>query len=152
MLCVLEIFIVLIMVPEQENNIFGFNKEVCRKKDTAKTVGDDNKDYSLAFKLTVDNFNSIRDNSLLLDTGATATILNDKSTFLNFDGNFNPKNHYIELADGSRACGIVSAKGRAKVLLHDLEGVPHDVILEDAYLAICRTYFLPKQQSLREVP
>ena len=57
------------------------NKEVCRKKDTAKNVGDDNKDYSLAFKLTVDNFNSIRDNSLLLDTGATATILNDKSTF-----------------------------------------------------------------------
>ena len=110
------------------------------------------KDYSLAFKLTVDNFNSIRANSLLLDTGATATILNDKSTFLNFDDNFNPENHYIELADGSRECGIVSAKGRAKVLLHDLESVPHDVFLEDAYLAICRTYFMSKQQSLREVP
>ena len=106
--------------------------EVCRKKDTAKTVSDDNKDASFAFKVTVDNFNTIRDNSLLVDTGATAHILNDKAKFLNFDDKFNPVNHYIELADGSRACGIVSAKGRAKVLLHDLEGVLDEVFLEDA--------------------
>ena len=51
---------------------------------------------------------------------------------MKFDDKFKPENHYIELADGSRACGIVSAKGRAKVLLHDLEGVPHEVFLEDA--------------------
>ena len=95
-------------------------------------MSDDNKDASFAFKVTVDNFNTIRDNSLLVDTGATAHILNDKAKFLNFDDKFNPVNHYIELADGSRACGIVSAKGRAKVLLRDLEGVPHEVFLEDA--------------------
>ena len=69
---------------------------------------------------------------MLVDTGATAHILNEKSKFLKFDDNLKPENHYIELADGSRACGIVSAKGRAKVLLHDLEGVPHHVFLEDA--------------------
>ena len=108
------------------------NTEVCRKKDTAKTVSDDSKDASFAFKVTLDNFNSIRDNSLLVDTGATAHILNEKSKFLKFDDNLKPENHYIELADGSRACGIVSAKGRAKVLLHDLEVVPHEVFLEDA--------------------
>ena len=51
---------------------------------------------------------------------------------MKFDDKFKPENHYIELADGSRTCGIVSAKGRAKVLLHDLEGVPHEVFLEDA--------------------
>ena len=68
---------------------------------------------------------------MLVDTGATAHILNEKSKFLKFDDNFKPENHYIELADGSRACGIVSAKGRAKVL-HDLEGVPHELFLEDA--------------------
>ena len=125
--------------PKKENNRWcshcrskTHNTEVCRKKDTAKTVSDDNKDASFAFKVTVDNFNTIRDNSLLVDTGATAHILNDKAKFLNFDDKFNPVNHYIELADGSRACGIVSAKGRAKVLLHDLEGVPHEVFLEDA--------------------
>ena len=31
------------------------NTEVCRKKDTAKTVSDDSKDASFAFKVTVDN-------------------------------------------------------------------------------------------------
>ena len=39
---------------------------------------------------------------------------------------FKPENHYIELADA------VSAKGRAKVRLYDLEGFPGEVILEDA--------------------
>ena len=79
----------------------------------------------------MDNFNSIRDNSLLVDTGATAHILNEKSTFFKFHDKFKPEYHYMELADGSRAYGIVSAKGRAKVL-HDLEGVRHQVFLEDA--------------------
>ena len=122
--------------PKKESNRWcrskTHNTEVCRKKGTAKTVSDDSKDASFAFKVTVDNFNSIRDNSLLVDTGATAHILNEKSKFLKFDDNFKPENHYIDLADGSRACGIVSAKGSAKVLLPDLEGVPHEVFLEDA--------------------
>ena len=95
-------------------------------------MSDDSKDASFAFTVTVDNFNSIRDNSLLVDTGATAHILNEKSKFLKYYDKFKPKNHYTELADGSRACGIVSAKGRAKVLLHDLEGVPCEDFLEDA--------------------
>jgi len=69
----------------------------------------------------VDNFNSTRGNSLLVDTGATAHILNDKSKFLKFDDEFKPENHYIELADGSRVSGVVSAKGRAQVMLHDVE-------------------------------
>ena len=148
--------------PKKENNRWcshcrskTHNTEVCCKKDTAKTVSDDNKDGSFAFKVTVGNFNTIRDNSLLVDTGATAHILNDKAKFLNFDDKFNPASHYIELADGSRAYGIVSAKGRAKVFLHDLEGdSPMKFFLKMlcTYLAISRTYFLSKQQSVREVP
>ena len=81
------------------------------------------RDASVAFKVAADNFDSVRGNSLLVDTGATAHILNDKSKFLKFDEDFKPENHYIELADGSRACGVVSAKGRAKIILHDVEGV-----------------------------
>ena len=43
-----------------------------------KTVSDDkcNKDASFAFRVTGYNFNSVRENSLLVDTGATAHILN----------------------------------------------------------------------------
>ena len=80
----------------------------------------------------MDNFNSTRRNSSLVDTGATAHILNDKSKFLKFDDEFKPENHYIESADGSRASGVVSAKGRAQVMLHDVEGNVHKVFLEDA--------------------
>ena len=108
------------------------NTDVCRKKDTAKTVSDDKRGASFAFKVTVDSLNVTRENSLLVDTGATAHILNDKSKFLHFDDDFKPENHYIELADGSRACGVVSARGRAQVTLHDVGGVPYEVFLEDA--------------------
>ena len=58
------------------------NTEVCCKKDTAKTASHDSKDALFAFKVTVDNFNSIRDNSLLVDTVVTAHIINEKSKFL----------------------------------------------------------------------
>ena len=60
------------------------NTDACRKKDSAKT----------AFRVTVDNFDSVRENSLIVDTGATAHILNDKSKFLKFDEDFKPENHY----------------------------------------------------------
>ena len=78
-------------------------------------MSDDSKDASFAFKVTVDNLNAIRDNSLLVDIGATAHILNEKSKFLKFDDKFKPENHCIRLADGSRACGInCICKGQSK--------------------------------------
>ena len=97
-----------------------------------KTVSDDKKDTLFAFKVTVDNFNSAIESSFLVDIGATANIINGKSNFLKFEDEFKPENHYKELADGSRLCGVESAKGRAKVVLHDVEGVAHEVFLEDA--------------------
>ena len=97
-----------------------------------KTVSDDKKDTSFAFKVTVDNFNSAIENSFLVDIGATANILNGKSNFLKFEDEFKPENHYKELPDGSRLCDVASAKSRAKVILHDVEGVAHEVFLEDA--------------------
>lgn len=130
------------------------NTDVCRKKDSAKTVSDDKsdkRDASFAFKVTVDNFDSVREDSLLVDTGATAHILNDKSKFLKFDKDFKPENHYIELADGSRACGVVSAKGRAKIILHDVEGVAHEVFLEGAlYIPSYRQNIFSVQSAINK--
>ena len=40
--------------------------------------------------------------NLLLDTGATSHIMNDKSKFVDFDSKFDPSTHFNELADGSR--------------------------------------------------
>ena len=130
------------------------NTGVCRKKDSAKTMSDDKsdkRDASFAFRVTVDNFDSVKEDSLLVDTGATAHILNDKSKFLKFDKDFKPENHYIELADGSRACSVVSAKGRAKIILHDVEGVGHDFFLEGAlYIPSYRQNIFSVQSAINK--
>ena len=41
--------------------------------------------------------------------------------FLNFDEQFDPSNHFIELADGSKA-NVVVGRGNAKVKLYDING------------------------------
>ena len=69
---------------------------------------------------------------LLVDCGATTHIVNDKSKFTRFDENFDPSNHVIELADGSRQKGIVLGKGDASVCIYDVNGIPQDILLKNA--------------------
>jgi predicted aspartyl protease len=81
--------------------------------------------------------------NLLVDTGATSHIINDKSKFIAFDGNFDSSSHVIELADGRKA-NVVTGKGVAKVKLYDVNGSSHDIILNNAlymYHLINRIYF-----------
>ena len=65
--------------------------------------------------------------NLLVDAGVTSLIINDKSKFIAFDGNFDLNSHAIELADGSKA-NVVTGKGVAKVELYDINGSSHDII------------------------
>ena len=44
--------------------------------------------------------------AFLVDTGATCHIVNYDSGFISVDEHFNPENHYIELADGSKTCNL----------------------------------------------
>ena len=69
--------------------------------------------------------------NLLLDTGATSNIINDKSKFVDFDRKFDSSTHFIELADGSRA-NVILGKGNAKVKLFDANGILQDVVLNNA--------------------
>ena len=63
------------------------DKKQCRKKrDTVKTVMDDQSPDSFAFK--VFECQSICQDSLLVDCGATAHILTEKSKFTSFEQNF----------------------------------------------------------------
>ena len=115
-------------------------KNCRKKKDTAKkqrihwerTPNDDEHTSAFAFKDTnkksgIDNSNS----SLLLDTGATSHIINDKSKFVDFNQEFNPSAHVIELADGSKA-NVVLGKGNGKVKLCDVNGNAREVMLNSA--------------------
>ena len=71
-------------------------------------------------------------NNLLVDCGATSHIIKDGSKFIKFDSDFNPSSHFIELADGTRTNGVAHGRGTASVLLYDVNGSPHKIMLEDA--------------------
>ncbi|KAF2358480.1 Reverse transcriptase RNA-dependent DNA polymerase [Trinorchestia longiramus] len=92
----------------------------CRKKDTVKAKATDSKDVkgSFCFRVTTDSESaSVVDSAnLLVDCGATAHIICDKSKFVSLDKNFDPSKHFIELADGSRMNNIVDAKAFKKFL------------------------------------
>ena len=66
---------------------------------------------------------------ILVDSGATVHILNDKRYFDNFDHNFSSKNHVIELADGGKIEGHAQGQGDATITLHDSSGQAHSVQL-----------------------
>ena len=63
-----------------------------------------------------------KENSLLVDSGATVHVINDKSKFSNFKSNFKPQAHTVELADGTRKSELVKGQGDAKITLFDITG------------------------------
>ena len=112
----------------------------CRKtkKNSTKSVSDQpDQTNSFFFRVTVDpNATVVKTDTtlcnLLVDCGATAHIICDRSKFISFDPNFDSSKHFIELADGTRKNNIVSARGNAQVELTDLNGVACKVILQNA--------------------
>ena len=118
------------------------NTKDCRSKkdgkDAAKIANEpkneDNDEHSFAFTLkgSDDSDDSddqrrrnVQNENLLVETGATSHIINDSSKFINFDNNFDPSTHFMELADGNKS-NVVLGKGNAK--LYDVRGNLHDVM------------------------
>ena len=60
---------------------------------------------------------SDKTNLLLVDCGATNHVITDKSKFIHFEQNFEPRNHFVELADGSQANNIIVKRGDACINL-----------------------------------
>ena len=86
--------------------------------------------HSFIFKLGISNSPSDSNvDGLLVDCGVTTHILHDITNFIRFDKHFNPNNHCIELADGSRANKVVLKRGDACVQLCDVNGNVHQAIL-----------------------
>ena len=59
---------------------------------------------------------------LLVDYSATEHVITDKSKFINFDQNFEPGNHFVELADGIRMNNIVLKRDNACIHLRNSKG------------------------------
>ena len=97
---------------------------------------DDNECHSFFFRVSVsdnvDVCSNVKTDCLLVDCGATAHIINDRSKLVNFDDEFDSDSHFVELADGSGTNGIVQGRGKAQVLIHDSKCGKRKVMLENA--------------------
>lgn len=68
---------------------------------------------------------------LLVDTGATSHIVTT-DTLKRVDGTFNPAEHSMELADGTKTKNIAVKRGDAEVILKDVNGKQVKTVLKDA--------------------
>lgn len=119
--------------------------EFCWKKNSVNYVVNDrpsDENESFAFKISASvptdelglglHNNNVNACNMLVDCGATAHIISNISKFVRLDEDFESSKHFIELADGSRSNGIVSAKGDVNVVVKDSKGEKQNVILKNA--------------------
>ena len=134
------------------------NTIICKSKksnNSSKSVSNSTSDDS-SFVFSVNDHQGgdsvsklLHDNSeinLLVDSGASAHIITDKSSFIRFDTTFNPNEHTIELANSTQMSGIVQGKGDAVIKLVSTNGKICDITLENAL-------FIPSyKQNILSVP
>ena len=100
--------------------------KVCRKlkdRDKAKKAVDDNAEHSFIFKVSDDEMYLAVDNeTFLVDSGATTHIVNKDENFIYVGPSFKPEEHFIELADGTRANNIAKKRGTVAISMHTANG------------------------------
>ena len=92
------------------------------------TVSHEN-DYSFT---TTHNRPVPRNNTFLVDCGASSHMINDKSLFVSLDSTFEPTDHFIELADGRRRNDLAEGQGDAKIEMFNSQGVQYNITLKGA--------------------
>lgn len=84
-----------------------------RRRDKANQAVDEDH-HTFAFKVGQVNGDPVRrpqKRRLMIDTGATSHIVTDITKFKDFDVNFKPQKHIMELADGERPSGVTLKRG-----------------------------------------
>ena len=104
------------------------NNDTCDNGSNNNDNDNEVRSHNFAFKSSRSK-SAYVNNDLLVNCGATAHIITDKSKSKIFDANFEHASHSIELADGSRATGIVVGKGVTSVNLWDTHGMVQSVEL-----------------------
>ena len=89
---------------EGQNHSFCFGVDKNKKDREQKKTGDK------------------EDSNLLVDSGASGHILNDKTCFDWFEPDYKAEEHTLDLADGQRVKGIVRGKGRARITIRNKNG------------------------------
>ena len=100
----------------------------CRKKDSANkaaAAAATSNDHSFFFKVDDDCKNSVlksTTDSFLVDCGATTHIVNNDLHFIDIDQSFNPEEHYVELADGTRSNNVAKQRGTVVTKFQTMKG------------------------------
>ncbi|XP_039881526.1 uncharacterized protein LOC120729745 [Simochromis diagramma] len=108
-----------------------------RRQDNARKVSEESGSKDYAFRVSSEGaaFQSehgINKKGLMVDTGATSHIVTDITKFRRFDDSFQPKSHYVELADGTKCTGVAEQRGEAEFCLMDSRGQCHKTTLKQA--------------------
>ena len=100
-------------------------RESCRykKRDTIKAAAAEEEDSSFVFKINDRPQRTVESKRIVVDTGATSHIIKDS---------FQPDNHFIELADGSKTNGVALKRGDAEIYLVNANGNKESVALKYA--------------------
>ena len=72
---------------------------------------------------------------LMVDSGSTHHIINDKKNFIDFDSTYLPEESCLELADGRKIAGAAERKGTAEVKIRGENGKTRVVKLTNALYA-----------------
>ena len=75
---------------------------------------------------------TVESKRVMVDTRATSHIIKDTERFKNFDDSFQPDNHFIELADGTKTNGVALRRGDAEICLVNANGNMESVTLKGA--------------------
>ena len=107
-------------------------RESCRykKRDTIQAAAED--DSSFVFKINDRPQRTVESKGIMVDTGATSHIIRDIVRFKNFDDSFQPKKHFIVLADGTKTNGVILKQGDAEICLENANGNMESVTLKGA--------------------
>ena len=113
------------------------NDKVCRRqKDKAKLAaskGTEDNQHSYAFTITDENLiQASHINNFLVDCGATTHIVNKDDNFIYIDPSFNPEEHFVESADGSRSNNVAKKRGTVSIVLRSADGSTAKAALENA--------------------
>ena len=73
---------------------------------------------------------TVESKRVMVDTGATSHIIKDIERFKKFDDSFQPDNHFIELADGTKTNGFALKRGNAEICLVNANGNMESVTLK----------------------
>ena len=71
-------------------------------------------------------------NNFLVDCGATTHIVNKDDNFIYIDPSFNPEEHFVELADGTRSNNVAKKRGTVSIVLRSADGSTAKATIENA--------------------